>query len=31
MLPVDEKDQHEPHWPWFFTYVTAPLARQSID
>ena len=20
-----EKAQHEPHWPWFFTGVTAPL------
>ena len=24
-----EKGQHEPHWPWFFTGVTAPLVRQS--
>ena len=27
--PVVEKAQHEPHWPWFFTGVTAPLATQS--
>jgi hypothetical protein len=24
--PVAEKAQHEPHWPWFLTGVTAPLA-----
>ena len=27
--PVVEKDQHEPHWPWFLTGVTAFLVRQS--
>lgn len=27
--PVVENDQHEPHWPWFLTGVTAPLVRQS--
>ena len=27
--PVLEKDQQEPHWPWFFTSVTAPFSRQS--
>merc|ERR1719182_983477 len=27
--PVVEKAQHEPHWPWFFTGVTAPLVTQS--
>jgi len=31
MLPVDEKAQHEPHWPWFFTGVTTFLVRQSMD
>ena len=29
--PVVEKAQHEPHWPWFFTGVTAPLATQSTE
>jgi hypothetical protein len=28
---VDEKDQQEPHWPWFLTGVTAPLALQSTE
>ena len=27
--PVVENDQQLPHWPWFLTGVTAPLARQS--
>ena len=27
--PVVEKDQHEPHCPWFLMGVTAPLVRQS--
>jgi hypothetical protein len=29
--PVVEKAQHEPHWPWFLTGVTAPFADQSTD
>jgi len=29
--PVDENDQHDPHYPWFLTGVTAPLVLQSID
>jgi hypothetical protein len=29
--PVVEKAQHEPHWPWSFTGVTAPLSVQSTD
>merc|ERR1719253_625642 len=29
--PVVENDQHEPHWPWFLTGVTAPLVRQSTE
>jgi len=29
--PVVEKAQQEPHWPWFFTGVTAPLATQSTE
>merc|ERR1712139_249947 len=29
--PVVENAQHEPHWPWFFTGVTAPLATQSTE
>merc|ERR1719473_87157 len=29
--PVAEKLQHEPHWPWFFTGVTAPLVVQSTE
>ena len=28
--PVVEKAQHEPHWPWFFTGVTAPSVVQSL-
>ena len=28
---MEEKAQQEPHWPWFFTGVTAPLVRQSTD
>ena len=28
--PVAEKVQHEPHCPWSFTEVTAPLLRQSM-
>jgi len=31
MAPVAEKAQHEPHWPWSFTGVTAPLVVQSIE
>mmetsp|Transcript_43473 Transcript_43473/g.134275 ORF Transcript_43473/g.134275 Transcript_43473/m.134275 type:complete len:257 (-) Transcript_43473:166-936(-) len=31
MPPVVENDQHEPHWPWFLTGVTAPCWRQSCD
>ena len=27
--PVVEKLQHEPHWPWFLTGVTAPCFLQS--
>ena len=27
--PVVEKDQQDPHWPWFFTGVTAPFSLQS--
>ena len=26
-----EKDQQDPHCPWFLTGVTAPLVVQSID
>jgi len=29
--PVVEKAQQEPHWPWFFTGVTTPEVRQSIE
>ena len=29
MEPVALNVQHEPHWPWFFTGVTAPFLRQS--
>ena len=29
--PVVENAQHEPQWPWFFTGVTAFLARQSTE
>ena len=28
--PTVENAQHDPHWPWFFTGVTAPLDTQSI-
>merc|ERR1719276_237677 len=28
--PVVEKDQQDPHWPWFFTGVTAPSVVQSL-
>jgi len=28
---VVENAQQEPHWPWFFTGVTAPFLRQSMD
>ena len=31
LQPVVEKAQHEPHCPWFFTGVTAPLATQSTE
>ena len=31
VAPVDEKVQHEPHWPWSFTEVTAPFVLQSIE
>ena len=31
MSPVAENAQHEPHCPWFFTGVTAPFSRQSIE
>lgn len=27
--PVAENDQHEPHYPWFLTGVTAPSDLQS--
>mmetsp|Transcript_18947 Transcript_18947/g.47247 ORF Transcript_18947/g.47247 Transcript_18947/m.47247 type:complete len:214 (-) Transcript_18947:414-1055(-) len=27
--PVVEKAQQDPHWPWFFTAVTAPALTQS--
>ena len=29
--PVVEKDQQEPHLPWFFTSDTAPRSTQSTD
>jgi hypothetical protein len=29
--PVVEKDQQEPHWPWFLTGVTAPFLVQSME
>ena len=29
MASVAPKAQHEPHWPWFLTWVTAPWERQS--
>merc|ERR1712187_276180 len=29
--PVVEKAQQLPHWPWFFTGVTAPLVVQSTE
>merc|ERR1719463_148911 len=29
--PVVENAQHEPHCPWFFTGVTAPLVVQSTE
>ena len=29
--PVVKKAQHEPHWPWFLTGVTAPPLFQSPD
>jgi hypothetical protein len=29
--PVVENAQHEPHWPWSLTGVTAPAAFQSTD
>ena len=29
MAPVVEKDQHEPHEPWFLTAVTASAVTQS--
>jgi len=29
--PVAEKDQHDPHWPWFLIGVTAPLVLQSTE
>ena len=28
-VPVALKDQQSPHWPWFFTGVTAPFETQS--
>merc|ERR1719158_2559477 len=28
--PVEEKAQQDPHWPWSFTGVTAPLVDQSM-
>jgi len=28
--PVDEKAQHDPQFPWFFTGVTAPFVLQSM-
>jgi len=31
VAPVVENAQHEPHWPWFFTGVTAPAAFQSTE
>jgi len=31
MAPEAEKDQHDPHEPWFFTGVTAPEVRQSTE
>ena len=29
--PVVENAQHEPHWPWFLTRVTAPSETQSLS
>merc|ERR1719491_1938608 len=31
MAPVEEKAQHDPHCPWFFTLVTAPLVTQLTE
>jgi len=27
--PTAEKAQHDPHYPWFFTFWTAPFVLQS--
>ena len=31
MATTAENAQHEPHWPWSLTPVTAPLLRQSTS
>merc|ERR1712013_778796 len=31
MPPVVEKAQHEPHWPWSLTGVTAPASTQLTE
>merc|ERR1719440_2593913 len=31
MLATVANAQQDPHWPWFFTGVTAPCSRQSKD
>jgi len=31
MDPVEENDQHDPHYPWSLIGVTAPCSLQSTD